>query len=361
MVYTINGEQLTRRKLVTIDGSQVTTQTGIPLMLNIDLPNVATDGKDVRLAKLDGTPIAREIECVDVPNTDSVTIHYPFDTVASTDSQFYVYWGNASLSEPAVDSTYGSEAVWDNYTEAVYLMNNDPSGTLYDSTSNANNGTSSGSMVTDDLVEYEYGKGIRFESSKSQYISIPDAVALRFGTSDYSIYIRFNGVADAGITYLLSKATGDDGWYVRLSDTGNYIYSWQGAPFPTNYCDSRYTTADVRNGADRTILSKRNGAVTTDNYIFLDDTDVTSATHGNAGSLPINIVDTAAMTIASKGAANYFDGTFGFIMISSADRSINYMTTLDNNLNNPTSSGTTPFYKSISTPQHQRRTPQFIN
>ena len=98
MSFIINGETLNYRKLVTIDGSKVTSETGIPLGININLPGVKAAGADVRLALTNDTPIARGIECVDVPNTDDVMIWYPFNTVASTDSQFYVYWGNAAFS-----------------------------------------------------------------------------------------------------------------------------------------------------------------------------------------------------------------------------------------------------------------------
>ena len=158
--YVINGEELSKRKLITIDGSKVTTETNIPLMLRTTLPGVKAGGADVRLSKLDGTPIAREIEW-HYTESDGVVLHYPFDTVEGEDSQFYVYWGNPDLTEPASDSDYGSEAVWVSSIKGAYLMNNTPSGagSILDSTSNDNKGTPTG--IT--LMDGDYGKALQLD------------------------------------------------------------------------------------------------------------------------------------------------------------------------------------------------------
>lgn len=360
MVYTINGEQLTRRKLVTIDGSQVTTQTGIPLMLNIDLPNVATDGKDVRLAELDGTPMAREIECVDVPNTDSVTIHYPFDTVASTDSQFYVYWGNASLSEPAVDSTYGSEAVWDSNYKAVYHMNNDPNGdvanSIKDSTSNAKHGSPSGSMTTADLVDSDYGKGIEFDGTNdfidlgNQGYTKPSAFTILF-----SIY---GGASNSYATLFADSSTVNNNpvyWF----NAGNVaadkmdLYHRGSASTPV-YLDHVLSNGDVFDTSHSGAYTSSSGTYN----IYIDSAfDKTgSYTHVN------NTYTNSAIGALKRATVSFFyDGIITSIRFLDITCTANYIATTHKNLNNPTASGTTPFYKSISTPQHQRRTLQFIN
>lgn len=359
MVYTINGEQLTRRKLVTIDGSQVTTQTGIPLMLNIDLPNVATDGKDVRLAELDGTPMAREIECVDVPNTDSVTIHYPFDTVASTDSQFYVYWGNASLSEPAVDSTYGSQAVYDSNFKFVSHMNNDPSGSapqLLDSTSNGNNGTSAGSMASGDLVNGSYGKGIDFDGADDKISAdgvIADTDLTESGLAILEYYLdktSHNTVAEmTGFGY-------DGGWrdYFMLGMDG----------------DDPYTKGSIRGGTSTFPIAQLNeerfGLYL--HTIVKDGEDVYYYINGVLVASDTTTKLTANIAPTSFDIGWLYSNTYAMQaifyetrVISGTIRNSNYFLTTYKNLNNPTASGTSPFYKSISTPQHQRRTPQFIN
>jgi hypothetical protein len=357
MVYTIDGEQLTRRKLVTIDGSQVTTQTGIPLMLNIDLPNVATDGKDVRLAKLDGTPIAREIECVDVPNTDSVTIHYPFDTVASTDSQFYVYWGNASLNEPAADSTYGSQAVWGTEYKLVALMNNDPNGdaasSIKDSTSNANHGTPSGSMTTADLIDGDYGRGIDFDGSNDfiNFGSSTDfegttaiSIIAVIDTDDWNTTLRplvFKGQSTLGY-YIWYPVSVQDRIQWRTSSAGNYVNA---------------DGVSVSIGVENTVAVTHDTALGSNNRKIFYNGSV-GGQDSDSNALDVS----ASENLYLGNYSTYFlDARVHTLRIANIGFSNDYMATTSKNLKNPTASGTAPFYKSFSEPKHQRRHPHFVN
>ena len=357
MVYTINGEQLTRRELVTIDGSMTTTETGIPLALNIVLLNVKAAGADVRLAKLDGTPIAREIECVDVPSTDAVMLHYPFDTISGTNSQFYVYWGNPNLTEPAADSTYGSQAVWQNY-KAVWHFNQEPNGaganSILDSTDNANHLTPHG-WVANSLKDGLYGKYIDFDYSNSNYMDV-DGTDFVFATTDFTIFTQLRS-DDAGGDYLFSKlntANANDGYFARYSSTVTYLQMRE------------YGTAEY--------ISVDGGGSSANNWhtmsVSIDRDSATGMREIDDGGSATIVNPTGVTDISSTG--DLFIGVLysltGFISadmnetrISSVKRSDDYIVTTHKNLNNPTASGTLPFYKSISTPQHQRRTPQFIN
>ena len=346
MVYTIDGEQLTRRILVTIDGSQVTTQTGIPLMLNIDLPNVATDGKDVRLAKLDGTPIAREIECVDVPNTDSVTIHYSFDTVASTDSQFYVYWGNASLSEPAADSTYGREAVYASGYDVVYNMAQVPA-SLIDSTSNNRDITTvAGSMGSEDLIDGNYGKGVAFDSNDG----VKSSSCGNIGTGDFAATIIFSAGSPIVNGYMFSHRDPSNAYQFGMRNVAsgyNNFTTYDGA-------ESAISTSIATNDGNEHIMSVRR--VGTSMKIFIDGVERAD------GTLTVrNIATTQQYTVGYNGVTTFSNSNIFLARNYIGTLSTDYILTTHKNLNNPTTSGTSPFYKSISTPQHQRRTPQFIN
>lgn len=352
MVYVINGEQLTRRKLVEIDGSMVTSETGIPLALNIVLPNVKAAGADVRLALLDGTPLAREIECVDVPSTDAAMIHYPFDTVAGTNSQFYVYWGNASLSEPATDSTYGSEAVWSGFG-GVWLMNNDPSGSapqLLDSTSNDRNGTSGGTMLTEDLVNGVYGKNIDFDGTDDCF-----DVATFTNPSSLSIIVRIKFDSVATNMELFS-------WYDVGANKDFTFRQNGGKPFLEYFNDGSNNisvSGDYTLSADilYTLVLTQTGSDYPKFY-------VNGVLQSNTGATKVGTPTPQSMPLRfgkyGTGTTNQFNGQFAISELINTVVSANYILTTHKNLNNPTSIGTDPFYLSIGTKQHQRRTPQFI-
>jgi len=360
MVYTINNEQLTRRKLVTINGSMVTTETGIPLMLNINLPDVKAACADVRLAKLDGTPIAREIECKDVPNTDDVTIHYPFDTVLNEDSQFWVYWGNPNLTEPAADSTYGSQAVWDGY-RALYLMNGDPSTTILDSTSNNNDQTTAGAMTSGDLVDGEFGKAVEFDGA-NDYSTAPDTASLAPAAEGFTVTSRFYMPAAPNNSGLLLSKQSMSSSTLREFD----VYIKSDKTLQLNVYDesadsylAQYITTPLSTGW-HTVSCRYDGGTTTSAITWYVDSSLVSVTPLSGGTF------TAVEDLAGTLNIGF---TFGHgylnIQIACLDysniRSANYIATNHNNLNNPTASGTTPFYKTIGEPQHQRRVPQFIN
>jgi hypothetical protein len=99
-----------------------------------------TDGRDIRVTKADGTTeVPREVVFYTAA-TDAGELHFKGDVLNATDVDFYIYYGNAGASEPAVDAADGPQQVWTNSFQAVYHMQQDPSGNgadaVKDSTSN---------------------------------------------------------------------------------------------------------------------------------------------------------------------------------------------------------------------------------
>lgn len=347
MVYVINNEHLTRRKLVTIDGSKVTTETDIPLGLNINLPGVKATGADIRLAKLDGTPLAREIECIDVPNTNDAMIWYQWDTTVSQNDQFYVYWGNSNLTEPAADSTYGSEAIWDSDFTLAYLMNDDPNGdaanSITDSTSNDNHGTPHGSMTSADLIDSEYGKALDLDGS-NDYIESANVLTT---TNDFTITVIMLNQQLSSEKYYLSLGynNADSFLLYALSTQRYYIYDY-------NYVNSQLTTLATSTNYARITIKKNDTEITA---IVNDASEGrTSTSHSISQKLQIGYA------MPRNKAGTYFDGYAALVIYSDIARSDNYIATQHNNYKNPTATGTTPFYLSFGSEQHQRKPPVFI-
>ena len=333
--------------VITIDGDMVTTETGIPLMRNVNLPGVDSTGKDVRLEKMDGTPIPREIECVGVPNAEDVAFHFPFDTISATDSQFVVKWGNTNLSEPAADSTYGSEAVWAGYA-LVTLMNDDPTGSIADATGNGNTGSSVGSMTSGDLVDSDYGKKITFDGSDDGF-SFGSGLPL---TGDYTVITRMKSVSTDALDTIWSSVTTADGHrtaylnYPNVNKIGFYAGSGSDV-------DALVSASSFNDNAWHTISYQLDS---TTQRIF-DESGI-DATRTVVTGTSANQVFTLAHH-PTIGGRTLLGDIEHFRVINSA-LSTNYLLTTDKNLNNPTATGTSPFYLADGPIQHQRRHPQYI-
>lgn len=168
---------------------------------------VKNGGGDIRVTKADGTTeVAREVVFCDT-GTDKGELHIDSTGIQTgSDVLWYIYVGNAAASDYAEDATYGREAVWTGFAFIAH-MNEDPSGTppqMLDSTSNDNDGTSGGSMVTGDLVTADVGKAIAFEKAKSQYIDFGNAaIIMDVGDKTYTIILK--GIDQGSQQYLFSN------------------------------------------------------------------------------------------------------------------------------------------------------------
>ena len=165
----------TYRVKITVDNTKVDADlTDFPVYVNLaDLvagfhTNVKANGADIRVTKSDGTTeVPREVVFYDSA-TDTGELHFKADgTLSNTvDTDFYIYYGNAGASEPAVTDTYGRNNVWDSSYKAVYHMQEDPSGNgsgaVKDSTSSGFNMTPAGSPVSG---TGKMGNGIQFDNT----------------------------------------------------------------------------------------------------------------------------------------------------------------------------------------------------
>ena len=169
----------TKRQKVTIDNTKVTADlTDFPIYIDLSDMDLATDifdtcqadGGDIRVTKSDGTTeLAREIESIDTTaKTGELHVKYSGTLSSSVDTDIYIYY-NGTDTEPASTATYGSEAVWSDYS-AVYHLNeavNNTAGGYKDSAGNYN-GTGSSMSIT--APAGQIGKAQGFDGSVD-YIS----------------------------------------------------------------------------------------------------------------------------------------------------------------------------------------------
>ncbi len=164
-----------RRIKITVDQNVVEEGlTDFPVYLNLaDLPsvffdNVQSDGDDVRITEVDGvTELPYDLVAIDTA-LDTGELHFKADLASTTDTEFYIYYGNSGASGYSASATYGSQNVWTNSYSLRYKMNENPAGSspqFKDSTSNANNAVAYSGMTSGDVVTGKIGSGIDLDGN----------------------------------------------------------------------------------------------------------------------------------------------------------------------------------------------------
>ena len=136
------------RMPIVVQSSQIDeTMTDFPVYVDLaDLGSeffnaVQADGDDIRVTESDGTT-ERAIELVTIDTGgETGELHFSGDVSSTTDTTFYIYFGNSDAAGYAETDTYGAQNVWNSDYIAVYHMEENAAGRgtagLYqDSTSN---------------------------------------------------------------------------------------------------------------------------------------------------------------------------------------------------------------------------------
>ncbi|MBL4625920.1 MAG: DUF2341 domain-containing protein, partial [Flavobacteriales bacterium] len=134
-------------------------------------------GYDIVFADNVGNQLNHQIESYDPATGEYVAwVSVPVIS-ASIDTEIKIHFGDATaISNPSVTN------VWNPYYQAVWHMENDPSGSspqLIDGTTNARHGTAFGNMSTADLVAGKIGPALELD-----------------GTDDYFKITGYKGVTD---------------------------------------------------------------------------------------------------------------------------------------------------------------------
>ena len=139
-------------------GKMPSSESGITLFIDLSIADkagsdfwdtVSTSGGDIRVTDSVGTSLPRCIVYFDKPTKKGIlAIKTGAVGVATQVKVFY----NGSATEPAADSTYGSQAAWDSSWIGAYFAKNYSGTTITDATANARNLTFNGV----DLYKYIY-------------------------------------------------------------------------------------------------------------------------------------------------------------------------------------------------------------
>ncbi len=193
---TCNTNWTTRKRITINNQASSTNLTSFPVLVKLDSTRIdysktQNSGQDLRFVDPadPNTVLPHEIERWDESGTSYVWVQVPqLDAKSATDS-IWMYYGNAAISDGQAASS-----VWDGNYKGVWHLNQDPavagSGGILDSTTNANNGTDTGSMDANDLVPGTIDGSLDFDGS-NDYIQVNNPASLRItGALTISTWVK---------------------------------------------------------------------------------------------------------------------------------------------------------------------------
>lgn len=209
-----NSSWLARRKITMNNSTLSGDLTNFPVLVSltssqIDYSKTRNDGEDIRFVDADGTTaLSYEIEKWDESGTSLVWVKVPTVSNNSTD-YFYMYYNN-----PAATDNQAATSVWDSNFKGVWHMPNGSSLRLTDSTTNANNGSTNGTISA---ATGQVNGGASFSGSTSNFISVADHASIEPTTAvTWSGWVKpATSLNDA---YILTK--NDDSYYLAIGPAG---------------------------------------------------------------------------------------------------------------------------------------------
>ena len=220
------------RKAITIDNTKVAGSSDLinfPMLVNLSADaglqaGALANGDDILFTSSNGTTkLSHEIEKY-VTGTGELQAWVKIPTLSyNSDTIIYMYYGNA-LATNQQDAIN----VWDANNKMVQNMSEDPTGTMQDSTSNNNDGTSSGTMTSGDQVAGQIDGSIDFDGVDDK-ITVADSATLDI--TDAITFSSWVNVSGTGFTALVDDAltTGQFSHKKEITITAN------GTSTPANY------------------------------------------------------------------------------------------------------------------------------
>ncbi|MCK5413627.1 MAG: DUF2341 domain-containing protein, partial [Candidatus Pacebacteria bacterium] len=232
------------RKQITIDNTKVpnTDQTNFPILINRtdadwkDTSNSGkvgqSDGGDILFTSSDGsTKLSHEIEKYNNV-TGEIQTWVKIPTLSSSaDTVIYMYYGNASIA-----NQWDTNSVWDTNHKMVQHLQEDPSGSapqMTDSTSNSNDGTSSGTMTTGDQVTGKIDGSLNFDGTDDKITVSDDAVLDITDTITLSAWVNVS--ADIGTDLVYTAKSDSIGTISEFSRRTPITITTTGTTTPVNY------------------------------------------------------------------------------------------------------------------------------
>jgi hypothetical protein len=322
------------KKDITIDHTKVTSDlSGFPVLIELydtDLRfDVQADGDDIVFVQ-DGWVLPYEIEQFD-QSYDSSHAHLiawvRLDLSASTDTVLSMYYGN-----PSSESLENPQGVWDTSFAAVWHLNEDPAGTVYDSTANNNDGISLSISSGPTLQQGKIDSCTEFygETTKDR-IEAPHSSSLA---------LQSNILVEAWIRTTNADGT-SDAIVAKWGDVGHRNY-WLGKldgstlAFYVDNTQSVTASLSLVNDGDWHHVVGVANAMSEDLLLYVDGVERGSASYSGSTQTGTSVIQ-IANNPGSTGFIQEWDGRIDEVRVSSSYRSLGWIQTEYNNQNDPAS------------------------
>ena len=346
-----NGDWLYRIP-ITINASQVNgDQTDFPVYIDLSdldgtglFANANSNGSDLRVTKSDGTTeVPIELVFFDTGATNGGELHFKASGTLSgtSNSDWYLYYGNSAASAYASSATYGRDNVWTGY-QIVSHYQQDPSGSApqaTDSTGNSFDGTSAGSMVTGDLVSGKLaGQSWEFDGS-NDYVDHGDVNATSLGSSGsdstISVWVKRNVTgANQQIIQGRRKTGSTEGIDHFLTTTNKLQLRFT----PTSGAQQTLNSATSFNNTNFNKVDIVYDGDTPDVTLYVNssvDGTINASSVTKTWSLTSGVADLDLAAIGSFAGVNYLNGIIDEFRLSTDEKSSNWLSTEYNNQNSP--------------------------
>jgi hypothetical protein len=330
-------------KIITIDHTKVlgsSSHVNFPMLVSIfdsDLyDNVQPNGNDI--AFTDGiTWLDHEIERFNQNYNDThaqliAWVRIP-SLASSIDTIIYMYYGN-----PSMGPQENPHNVWDSSYQAVWHLDEDPTGTnpIYDSTSNRNDGNSNNTLVSSDLISTKIGRGIDLNRT-DDYIYVEHSPSLDITDNQITL--------EAWVNLSIVPAPCDTAIIVKTDSTNNerYMLGIDGEVSParlnhrvtTSTGHYRYDEGNIAQGVWTHICAVYDGSLASNPRFFAYvNGSLISSNDASGNILSIGEV----LYIGKRPNYSYggqYHGQIDELRISSIARSSSWVATEFNNQNDP--------------------------
>jgi len=329
MVFDPFAEGWLYRKAITINHSQVAVDlSNFPVLISnssdTDLTaHAQTDGDDILFMNEPGvaSKLHHEIEYYD---TGTLVAWVNVTYVSSTqDTVLYMYYGNPSCS-----SQENISGVWDANYKGVWHLNETcagTGGTHVDSTSNDNDGTTSGGVNTNTTGIID---GADQLDGSDDYVAVPHDTSLDIiGEVTASLWIRPE-----------SLPFGDDypGMISRGSETNRQYWIW-GIQNDNDIGGRIGDTFAAPGGAGVTMQENNwyhiviTGNPTGDIVMYYNGAEVSRVSYGTAPAS-----ETTSLYMGYMDTFDYFPGSIDEVRVSNIERNLNWINTSYRNQHSPT-------------------------
>jgi biopolymer transport protein ExbB len=229
-------------KKITIDNTKVSgsgSHTNFPVLISLTDNDLRTTGNSGYVQSSNGydiiftsgngsTTYSHEIEKYNASTGEFVAwVNVP-SLSATANTEINMYYGNSSIaSNPSSTSTWNSDYIVNMH------MDDDPTGTIGNSSQQTFTASSFGSMTSSDIVTGKIGSGTDFDGSNDGY-SMTRNTTLDLNTNDFTFSCWFKTDAMSGTQILFNKKPsggGVDGFgavSVQSSGTLNFYFKASG-------------------------------------------------------------------------------------------------------------------------------------